>query len=38
MGGKYSHEGLKVLKANGIPSFNDPRKAVQAMAALGGLL
>jgi acetyltransferase len=38
LGGKYSHEGLRTLKLNGIPSFNDPRKAVQAMAALGGLL
>ncbi len=38
MGGKYSRQGVRVLKDNGIPDFNDPRKAVQAMAALGGLL
>jgi acetyltransferase len=38
MGGKYSAEGVKLLLKHGVPEFNDPRKAVQAMAALCGVL
>ncbi len=38
MGGKYSAEGVKLLLKHGVPEFNDPRKAAQAMAALCGVL
>ncbi len=38
MGGKYVAEGVNVLRKAGVPDFNDPRKAVKAMAALCGVL
>lgn len=38
MGGKYTAEGVKLLLKHGVPEFNDPRKAAQAMAALCGAL
>ncbi len=38
MGGKYTAAGVKLLLENGVPEFNDPRKAAQAMAALCGVL
>ncbi len=38
MGGKYSSAGIRVLAKHGVPDFNDPRKAVRSLAALGGLL
>jgi len=38
MGGKFSAEGVKLLLKHGVPEFNDPRKAVQSMAALCGVL
>lgn len=34
MGGKYSDAGAKLLEANKIPDYNDPKKAVKAMKAL----
>jgi acetyltransferase len=34
MGGKYVAQGVNVLRKAGVPDFNDPRKAVKAMAAL----
>ncbi len=38
MGGKYSHVGIRLLEQNNIVEFNEPRKAVKAMAALYGLV
>lgn len=35
LGGKYSAEGAKILQENGIAHYNDCRKAVRGMAALG---
>jgi len=34
MGGHYSAPGIELLRVNGVPDFNDPLKAVKAMAAL----
>ncbi len=34
MGGKFSREGVELLRASRVPDFNDPRPAVRAMAAL----
>ena len=34
MGGLYSKQGGRLLEANGIPDFNDIRKAARAMKAL----
>lgn len=34
MGGRYSKQGGRLLEANGIPDFNDLRKAARAMKAL----
>ena len=34
MGGKYSDAGAKLLEENGIPDYNDPKKAVKAMKSL----
>lgn len=34
MGGKYSDAGAKLLESNGIPDYNDPKKAVKAMKSL----
>ncbi|MFH1750222.1 MAG: CoA-binding protein, partial [Candidatus Micrarchaeota archaeon] len=34
MGGKYSAEGVSVLRQNNIPDYNDPLKAVKVMKAL----
>ncbi len=38
MGGKYAAGGINLLRKNGVPDFNDPRKAVKAMAALCGVV
>ncbi|MBD3310676.1 hypothetical protein GF351_05665 [Candidatus Woesearchaeota archaeon] len=34
MGGRFSEKGKTLLEKNGIPDYNDPRKAVRAMKAL----
>jgi len=34
MGGKFSKEGVRILKENGVPDFNDLKKAVSAMKFL----
>jgi len=38
LGGRFSRKSVELLRENGIPDFNDPRKAVRAMAALCGAL
>ncbi len=38
MGGKFSHDGIELLRKNNVPDFNDPRPAVRAMAALCGTI
>ncbi|MEK6953436.1 MAG: CoA-binding protein [Candidatus Micrarchaeota archaeon] len=38
MGGKYSAEGVTVLRQNGIPDYNDPLKAVKVMKVLCGVV
>lgn len=34
MGGMFSRKGMELLEANGIPDYNDPKKAARAMKAL----
>ncbi|MFH0971324.1 MAG: CoA-binding protein [Candidatus Micrarchaeota archaeon] len=38
MGGKYSAEGVAVLRQNNIPDYNDPLKAVKVMKVLCGVV
>ena len=38
MGGKFTKQSVDFLRKNGVPDFNDPRKAVRVMAALAGVL
>ncbi len=38
MGGKFSRDGIDLLRRNNVPDFNDPRPAVRAMAALCGTI
>lgn len=38
MGGKYSAEGVSVLRQNNIPDYNDPLKAVKVMKVLCGVV
>jgi acetyltransferase len=38
MGGKFSENGMLFLEKNGIPDFNDPKRAAKAMAALVGVV
>ncbi|NYZ77799.1 CoA-binding protein [Candidatus Micrarchaeota archaeon] len=38
LGGRFSRKSIELLRENGIPDYNDPRKAVRAMAALCGAL
>ncbi len=38
LGGRFSRKSVELLRENGIPDYNDPRKAVRAMAALCGAL
>ncbi|MFH1443323.1 MAG: CoA-binding protein [Candidatus Micrarchaeota archaeon] len=38
MGGKYSAEGVTVLRQNNIPDYNDPLKAVKVMKVLCGVV
>jgi acetyltransferase len=34
MGGRFSKEGVELLEENGIPDYNEPKKAARAMKAL----
>ncbi|MFH0834992.1 MAG: CoA-binding protein [Candidatus Micrarchaeota archaeon] len=36
MGGKYSKAAIRLLSENGVPNYDDPRKAAKAMALLVG--
>ncbi|MFH1779874.1 MAG: CoA-binding protein [Candidatus Micrarchaeota archaeon] len=36
MGGKYTREAVLLLTKNNVPNYNDPEKAVKAIAALSG--
>lgn len=38
IGGRFSHDGMEILRHNNIPDYNDPQKAAKAMAALCGTL
>lgn len=38
MGGKFTDPGIRLLHENDIPTYNDPLKGAEAMAALCGLL
>ena len=38
MGGRYSAEGISVLRQNNIPDYNDPLKAVKVMKVLCGVI
>lgn len=38
MGGKYSAPGVRVLRQNGIPDYNDPLKAVKVLRVLCGVV